>query len=510
MTGLQEQSQSKKGTSRNLWGLLLILVLSFVALGSWALASPVGSTPDEDFHLASIWCSSGGLKGMCEGSPTPGNGTMLVAKGLLESQCYAHHAEVSAGCQESTAILHNTELVETVRGNYNGGYPPVFYGFMHLFASENIASSVLAMRLVNSLIFVSLAAVAWLCSPKTSRASQKIFWLISLVPLGIFLLPSINPSSWTIMGIGFSAVGLFGYLVSKETRLKNTGNASVFVAGTLLASGARADGAIYSVLVILTIGIITYNSWRNHIRRIILPIFLIPVALWFYSSGSQASVASQGFGQDIFQDRTDFSVFAVNILTLPDLFVGVFGTWGLGWLDTPMPQSVWAFGAASFVGVVAISWQRMNKVTTLVTAGLLVIMAALPLYVLQRSLAHVGELLQPRYLLPLYVLLGFIALLTFKQGVFNISKFTKSLLVLCLSAANSMALYVNIDRYVHGASIKTGPNLDIGAEWWWNYAPSPMFVFVAGSLAFFAIAFFLISPFNKEESTSINPRFSKK
>ena len=25
--------------------------------GSWALASPLGSTPDEDFHLGSIWCS---------------------------------------------------------------------------------------------------------------------------------------------------------------------------------------------------------------------------------------------------------------------------------------------------------------------------------------------------------------------------------------------------------------------------------------------------------------------
>lgn len=505
MTGLQLQSESKTGTSRSLWGLLLILVLSFVALGSWALASPVGSTPDEDFHLASIWCASGGLQGMCEGSPSPGNGTMLVAKGLLESQCYAHHAEVSAGCQESTDILHNKELVETVRGNFNGGYPPLFYGFMHLFASENIASSVLAMRLVNALIFVTMAAAAWLCSPIVSRASQKIFWLISLVPLGMFLLPSVNPSSWTIMGIGFSAVGLFGYLVSNENPIKNTVNATVFVAGTIMASGARADGAIYSILVILAVGIITHNFWRNHIRRIILPILLIPIALLLYSSGSQASVASQGFGQDIFPDRTDFSVFAVNLLTLPDLFVGVFGTWGLGWLDTPMPQSVWAFGAASFVGVVVVSWQRMNKVATLVTAGLLVIMAALPLYVLQRSLAHVGELLQPRYLLPLYVLLGFIALLTFEEGMFNISKFTKTLLVLCLSAANSMALYVNIDRYVHGASIKTGPNLDIGAEWWWDSAPAPMFVFIAGSLAFFAITFLLISPMNNEKFTGIKP-----
>lgn len=37
-----------------LGGLLLVLML-LTGLG-WAVSSPVESSPDEDFHLGSIWC----------------------------------------------------------------------------------------------------------------------------------------------------------------------------------------------------------------------------------------------------------------------------------------------------------------------------------------------------------------------------------------------------------------------------------------------------------------------
>ncbi|MGA1784996.1 MAG: hypothetical protein ACO39R_06415, partial [Pontimonas sp.] len=39
-------------------GVALAFVLGLVGLGGWALSSPVGSDPDSDFHLASIWCTT--------------------------------------------------------------------------------------------------------------------------------------------------------------------------------------------------------------------------------------------------------------------------------------------------------------------------------------------------------------------------------------------------------------------------------------------------------------------
>ena len=37
---------------------LSLFLLGVVAFGSWALSSAVGSAPDDDYHLTSIWCSS--------------------------------------------------------------------------------------------------------------------------------------------------------------------------------------------------------------------------------------------------------------------------------------------------------------------------------------------------------------------------------------------------------------------------------------------------------------------
>ena len=48
--------------SRLILGIAAPVAL-FVALGSWVLASPVGSSPDDDYHMASIWCGQGVREG---------------------------------------------------------------------------------------------------------------------------------------------------------------------------------------------------------------------------------------------------------------------------------------------------------------------------------------------------------------------------------------------------------------------------------------------------------------
>lgn len=48
---------------------LLILgigLLAIAGLGAWAFASPAGSSPDDDYHLASIWCAQGERDSICE------------------------------------------------------------------------------------------------------------------------------------------------------------------------------------------------------------------------------------------------------------------------------------------------------------------------------------------------------------------------------------------------------------------------------------------------------------
>ena len=48
------------------WAWVWLPVAFFVMCAGWALTSPPGSSPDDDFHLTSIWCAAGTQDGRCE------------------------------------------------------------------------------------------------------------------------------------------------------------------------------------------------------------------------------------------------------------------------------------------------------------------------------------------------------------------------------------------------------------------------------------------------------------
>src|SRR5690606_18301480 len=124
---------------RAIW---LAPLLALVALGGWVFASPAGSSPDDDYHLVSIWCAAGDRTALCEQSGDPT--TRMVSRALLDINCFARDSTESAACQ--TDVLEREELVETDRGNFVGAYPPVFYNVMSLFAGHDIQTSILIMR----------------------------------------------------------------------------------------------------------------------------------------------------------------------------------------------------------------------------------------------------------------------------------------------------------------------------------------------------------------------------
>ena len=80
-----------------------LCALALVAVGlAWSLASPAGSSPDDDFHLASIWCATGDPAVCRQTGEEIEEGVERVhvlpdlGEGLI---CYAHAPRVSAACQ---------------------------------------------------------------------------------------------------------------------------------------------------------------------------------------------------------------------------------------------------------------------------------------------------------------------------------------------------------------------------------------------------------------------------
>ncbi len=100
------------------------------------------------------------------------------------------------------------------RGNFTGAYPPVFYAVMGWFAGDNITSSVIAMRLINSALFVALGTLLFVLLPAMRRPTLVWGWLITTMPLGLFLIASNNPSGWAVTGVGTAWLALLGYYES--------------------------------------------------------------------------------------------------------------------------------------------------------------------------------------------------------------------------------------------------------------------------------------------------------
>jgi hypothetical protein len=479
-----------RGVTNRLRWIHLAPILAMLTLGVWAFASPVGAGPDDDYHLASVWCTRGGTAA-CQ--PGVDSLTREVDTAFRHAVCFARSQTVSAQCQERWGLELDGPLYLTNRGNFKGDYPAPYYATMRVFADDDLVKSALTMRLVNTVLFVGLGtALAWLLSG--SRRQTLLWgWLTTLIPLGMFIIPSNNPSGWTVTGVGTAYLAALGWMEASGRRRWALG--AIYILGVLIASGSRADGATYVIGASAVAALLTLEKSRTSLKRIALLAVGVAIAFAFYLTADTAGAAAQtvssggvssGSGVVESAEPTGGAALALyNLLQIPDLWTGVWGTWGLGWLDTPLPALVpWSmvavFAVVGFSGLAHLNWRKAMSI-----AGVLSVLVALPVFLLTRSGNVVGDVVQPRYFLPLIVLFAML-LVTGTPGAraVRLTRTQTALVLLCLAAANALALQVNIRRYVTGTDTQ-GINLDAGAEWWWDGALlGPTITWALGSAAF--------------------------
>lgn len=460
---------------------ILTPVFLIVALLGWALASPVGASPDDDFHLNSIWCGDSIRDGLCETGPS--DDKRVVPEPLGASACYAFRADVSASCQRAGFSSDTYSLAPAARGNWTGDYPPVFYAVMGVFAGHDISVSVMLMRVFNAVLFVGMSTALFVLLPRARRTALVWGFAITLVPLGMFLIPSTNPSSWAIISAGTLWIALLGYF--ETTGRRRLGLGTLAAVSTVIGASARADSAIYAIVAIAAVVVISAKRERRFLVSLALPGVLALIAMYFYFSAGQSSFASSGLSSNGQAGDWKHLLF-LNVLNVPDLWAGALGRWGLGWLDTALPAVVWlsavaVFSALTFTGLRSLAWRK-----ALAVAGIIAALWTIPTYVLVRSQALVGEQVQPRYILPLIILLAGVTLIQSRGRRLELGRGQAIIVAAALSVANSVALHFNLRRYITGTDV-TSWNLNAGVEWWWGIAVSPMFVWAVGSVAFAAV-----------------------
>ena len=504
---------SARFKSVTLW--VLSPVLAFLALAVWAFSSPIGSSPDDDFHLTSVYCVQGESE-YCQ----PGREfeTRVIPVGFLDLTCYAMKSKESAACQVGAFPSESQDTFETNRGNFIGKYPPVYYGAMSLFAGEDVESSALVMRLINAAAFVGLVTTLVAILPVWRRRMVILGWLVTLIPLGVFLIPSNNPSGWAVTGVGVAFTATVGWFETQGWRRWALG--FLMLLGVIMAAGSRGDAAIFAAGAVGAAVVLNWTWSRRWLLNFAwLPAVAIGVAAVLWSMSNQSDIAIEGFQSE---DSTDtvagggtggpsqasppsgLGLVAYNLLMMPHLWTGVFGTWGLGWFDTLMPAVVpWAT-AASFIAVGVSGLAHMNKRKAIAISGVVVVLTVVPLYTLSIGGETVGSSFQPRYLLPVVVLLALMMTYETAGTCFRLAKPQLTVVMLALAGAMTVALQVNIRRYVTGTDAQ-GPDLDTGAQWWWHSAiAGPTLTWALGSAAFAGLLALLWFPLRNDSRVPLS------
>lgn len=450
-----------------------IVLAAFLALLAWGLSSPTGSSPDDDFHLGSIWCAQGEREGLCESIAQE---TVMVPASVAHSPCFAFHNDVTGACQNKLT----DDLVETTRANNVArSYPGGFYWVMSWFVSTDVTASVLIMRTLNALIFIAMAASTFYVVPQRLRRPMVIAIGATIVPLGMFIIASTNPSSWALYS------PLFVYLLGRSLLESSSSRRSWLIAALTIvigafAAAARSDAAVF---VLLAFGVSLWGplklwKWNSAVWATGVGMTLISGASVL--AGRQSGSALAGLTDS--SNSAGIGLLFKNFLEIPALYVGALGGWGLGWLDTTMPAIVFASLTLVLGGLVfgAIALKKSRR-ELLVPGGMLFFMIAVPLIMSQGAAATIGTFVQPRYVLPLLAL-TLITLFTTPTRAFLISPRQVMLGAALIVIANAVSLFINVARYSTGLP-DMALNLNAGA---WQPVGSAFGVLALGVIGFTA------------------------
>ena len=157
-----------------------------------------------------------------------------------------------------------------------------------------------------------------------------------------------------------------------------------------------------------------------------------------------------------------------------------------------MPVAVWGSIALAILGLALLGLRGMGVGRWAALAMVLSACVVIPLVMLNQAGARVWDEVQPRYLLPLVMIMA--GVLAFRPGspTEGRSRLPWLMVAGLATVSNSLAIHTTLRRYLTGTDVSAW-NLDANPEWWWDVPISPMSVWVLGSAAFAALAFWLVA-----------------
>ena len=457
------------------------VAFGFIFLTFWALSSPIGSSPDDDFHLASIWCEEINQSELCEVDSESLTATVPV--GLAKGQhCFAANGYQSAICQKDSLALPNTEVFETPHGNWINLYPSGFYKVMSFMNSGDFVKSVLAMRLFNAALFLLMLFITYRAVELRVFHNYITALLPALIGLGYFLIPSTNPSSWAIMSCATFAISFSAFFMG-FVRSKIFLFISIYLS-LFMAISSRVDATVYIALTAVLIIIFSKFKVLTVTHYLITASVLLISMLRLLNGPKQTDTLINGGVGIENLTRPESVTLWINLQNLPSILIGGFGYWPLGWFDTAIPIVGWL---TTSIIVSILLWMHIPFMDYRTQSRAILgfaFLCVIPMWIMSRGNNIVGEAVQPRYIYPF--LLAMIALVVSNLNDLKISKSQRNLMIFLISVAQSVVLHAQLRRYLTGQDV-SGINLNRNIEWWWSDSfLSPNMVWILGSLSFMA------------------------
>lgn len=485
---------------RTFVAVLILVAAAIVASLAWVVASPVGSSPDEDFHVGSMWCPPPVDETGCQIGTKNGQKAVIVPQTLAKENvtCYAFEHNNSASC---TLAFSDDLTAPTLRWD-DGNYPWGYYQFAHLFVQHSTNRSVLALRVFNTLLAIGLLGAIIALADSGLKRAISVAVTVAWLPMGFSFVAGMNPSSWALTGTFVFAAGLLAATRSAGSR--RVGLIACAVAGAVMACTSRGDSAFYLFVVTVALAFAVPLSRRIVPEAVVACAASLVGILVMSSTNASANLAATEASADYPGRR---AILMQNLVALPNYLRGFVGhLFGPGWNDVSYQGTV-SYGA-SVVVVAILCWSLRSLTWRKALSAITVAGAITGVPVVIGLRGHFNNVLtyQPRYMLPLFAVFLLMLLAPsparadatgqrlgsapFRVPTSIVGRTVAGLVAALWALTNARALYLIIERYAFGRMPHAMPidlstrNLSAGYEWWWPTAPiGPMGLWIAGALA---------------------------
>jgi len=488
-------------------GRLALVGLLPLVLAGWLLAAPPGSSPDDGYHLASIWCAEGLKADLCLEDPAaPDLARVLVPQSVLGITCFQYDGSRSAACTLQGSASDSQRFIPT-ETNINGERPTLYYRAMHRLIGDgsDVPAATARIRTANLATVVAMVLLTAAVAQRRLRAAFLLSWFVAAVPLGLFLMTSLNTSAWGLAGLTTVWANSLTAL-RHPVRNNRIAGAALAAVGLILGLGSRTEAVAHVAVIAAAVAALWWwgmrgprvASSRRPDLRIVLgaTVLLAAVGSVLLLAASDAarltSVLSdlqRGYAR--IDARNVGDPFLAIAFEIPSLWAGGLGhIWGLGALDTPIPVLATMPLIGIFSALVAVGLQQAVRARIVAVSLVGLALFSFPTFSLMRVGLLVYEGLQPRqFMVMLFLLLGIALMRLPGEPALVLGRGMRTTIVAGLGLAHSVALLVTIKRHTSGllpGFLGEFRHVSFRSEieWWWANAPHPNVVWIVASLAY--------------------------